>query len=355
MAIKSVILNCLFISFLCCALQSKAQHKITFVNNTFTCQGIHTTSENFHIFTKDAFQKTKNSQAILGSTQLDDRGKIIFHPLIELPLDSDFIGICNDEMNEIHIPIPENYQVPQVVNIFPSSLSWPSNILKFYIMFSRPMSRIAYPYIQIIDSNGKILDRAILKEIPELWNEDHTLLTVWLEPGRIKRDLGPNLTLGPIFNLNKTYEVKIGENLKDQNGVGIGYDFQFTFSINVPDRKKINPHKWGINIPDSESITPLEISFDEILDYGSLKNNFQVLNDHNNILNGHWEISEKSDRIKFYPERNWQSGNYSIIIYDEIEDLAGNRISRLFDQPVRNEDNKEVNVPRPITLVFTIN
>ena len=31
---------------------------------------------------------------------------------------------------------------------------------------------------------------------PELWNAEGTVLTLWLDPGRIKRDLIPNKELG---------------------------------------------------------------------------------------------------------------------------------------------------------------
>ena len=45
--------------------------------------------------------------------------------------------------------------------------------------------------------NGKDTIPSIFLDLqPELWNKERTILTLWLDPGRIKRDLQPNKKLG---------------------------------------------------------------------------------------------------------------------------------------------------------------
>ena len=73
----------------------------------------------------------------------------------------------------------------------------PENLLKIYLRFSHPMREgQSDKYISLIKNGKDTLPDVFLNLQPELWNEDRTVLTVWLDPGRIKRDLQPNLKLG---------------------------------------------------------------------------------------------------------------------------------------------------------------
>ena len=67
--------------------------------------------------------------------------------------------------------------------------------------------RNSLEYIKVINLNTQKEEDIFLTLETELWNADHTELTLWLDPGRIKKDLIPNQKLGiPIKNGN-SYEL----------------------------------------------------------------------------------------------------------------------------------------------------
>ena len=59
--------------------------------------------------------------------------------------------------------------------------------------FSQPMQEgVSAEHICLVKGEKDTLKNVFLDLQPELWNHDRTMLTLWLDPGRIKRDLQPN-------------------------------------------------------------------------------------------------------------------------------------------------------------------
>ena len=68
----------------------------------------------------------------------------------------------------------------------------PENLLKFYVHFSAPMSRgNIYDYIRLLNADGKQVELPFLEIDEELWDDSLTRLTLFIDPGRIKRGVLP--------------------------------------------------------------------------------------------------------------------------------------------------------------------
>jgi hypothetical protein len=191
----------------------------------------------------------------------------------------------------------------------------------------------AYQYINLLDNNGNIISRGILQEIPELWNEDKSLLCVWIEPGRIKRDLGPNRLLGPVLESGKQFKLRISSKIKDQNGIPLEGVSEHDFIVEEADRCSPSIDRWELTILNNENF---RIKFDEPLDYGSAKNAFEVEG-----ISGEWLMSNDQMSISFAAHEKIRAGSYKIKVDSNVEDLAGNNLNRLFDQDIKN--NKTTN------------
>ena len=68
----------------------------------------------------------------------------------------------------------------------------------------------------------------------ELWNNERTMLTLWLDPGRIKRELQPNKLLGPPLIKGSHYQLLIDKDWQDAEGIllkeKLGEEFFYRFS-----------------------------------------------------------------------------------------------------------------------------
>ena len=62
----------------------------------------------------------------------------------------------------------------------------------------------AWTHIHLLDAAGKPVELPFLEIDQELWNPDHTRLTVLFDPGRIKRGVRPLVEVGPSIQQGKT-------------------------------------------------------------------------------------------------------------------------------------------------------
>ncbi len=224
-----------------------------------------------------------------------------------------------------------NSPPPRVVAIYPSSERLPENLLRFYVQFSMPMSRErAQAHIRLIGPDGPV-------EVPfvapdhELWNQGRDRLTLVLDPGRLKRGVGPNLERGPVLTNGETFRLEVTAGWPDGSGREMAESFTKTFRVGAADRTRPLPADWEIYAPDGPS-APIEIRFPAPLDHAMLSSAFRVETDRGRYVGGRVEIGDDERRWQFYPEGPWPSDGLRVIVDERLEDPSGNRVDRLFDE-----------------------
>jgi hypothetical protein len=244
---------------------------------------------------------------------------------------------------------------PDVIGIYPSADTLPENLLKMYLQFSSPMREgKAIQNIAVLDlTNGDTLEGTFLDLQPELWNEDYTLLTLWLDPGRIKRGLIPNQTLGAPLEANTNYRLVISSNWTNTNGFGLAENISKDFYTIPRDESSPDPKKWKLITPKSGTKDALRIEFLEPLDAILAREAIQLLNSNRKVITGNTHLSEYESAFEFLPDSGWNPGDYTLKVETRLEDLAGNNINRLFDMDIYG-DRKVEEGPEYIDLAFRI-
>src|SRR5262249_419301 len=144
----------------------------------------------------------------------------------------------------------------------------PENQLKFYLVFSAPMSRgEAYKNIQLLKADGKPVEVPFLELEQELWNPDCTRFTLLFDPGRVKRGLASREEAGPVREEGKTYTLVVSREWTDANGEPLKETFKKTFRALAPDDKLPDLNKWKLEAPAAGATKPLTVSFEKSLDY----------------------------------------------------------------------------------------
>ncbi|MCI0746872.1 MAG: hypothetical protein L0Y58_15830, partial [Verrucomicrobia subdivision 3 bacterium] len=155
-------------------------------------------------------------------------------------------------------PVVSNFETPRpsprsttiVERIFPTTDVLPENLLKFYVYFSNPMSRGGiYDYIHLRDDVGKEVDLPFLQIDEELWDGEMRRLTLFIDPGRIKRGVRPLEEIGPALEEGKQYTLQIDRAWKDAAGNVLQEDFRKRFKVGAPDRKSPDPARWKLSVP----------------------------------------------------------------------------------------------------------
>jgi len=266
---------------------------------------------------------------ILGSSEVVDRG-LKFTPMWPLSPGVPYQLYWRNELIDT-ITVTIRNDVPPTVRIFPTADTLPENLLKIYFLFSKPMREgISGKYIRMLDDKNDTLQNILLELKPELWNADHTMLTVWIDPGRIKRDLLLNKELGKPLASGNTYSIILLPGWKDSDGIPMSTLFRKNFITTEADRKKPKIENWSFIKPDDDTTNPLHIYFPEPMDYALAIRGIDIYLG-NNKVSGIERLSNGERIWSFTPNEAWVKGVYQIKIQTLVEDLAGNNLERLFD------------------------
>jgi hypothetical protein len=216
--------------------------------------------------------------------------------------------------------------------VYPSAEVVPENLLKFYLYFSASMSRgRIYDHIQLRDEAGKQIELPFLEIDEELWDPTMTRLTLFIDPGRIKRGVRPLEEVGPSLEAGKSYILLIDNELKDGSGSPLKETFRKEFKVGPPDRDPPDPATWKIQSPQAGTRDPLAIIFTDPMDHALALRLITVTGESGEILDGKAALEDQERRWIFTPGSPWRRGAYRLVIQTTLEDLAGNNIGKPFD------------------------
>ena len=216
--------------------------------------------------------------------------------------------------------------------VYPTADTLPENLLKFYIHFSAPMSRgDVYRHIHLLEgASGAEVELPFLELDEELWDPAMTRLTLFIDPGRIKRGVRPLEEIGPALEAGKRYTLVIDRGLIDATGRELAEEFRKPFTVAAPDRDAPDPASWKVTPPRAATRDPVTIDFPDPMDHALAERLIRVTAN-GTMLPGQISLVEQERRWLFTPATPWPAGRYEIVAQPTIEDLAGNNIGKPFE------------------------
>lgn len=237
--------------------------------------------------------------------------------------------------------------------IYPSTSVLPENLLKFYLHFSAPMSRgHIYDHIHLRDARGQNVELPFLEIDEELWNPNMTRLTLFLDPGRIKRGVRPLEEVGPSLEEGQSYTLVIAPEWQDATGTPLREGFSKKLTVGPADREPPDPDRWTLEAPAARSLAVLRLKFPESLDHALLERVLRVSDASGKTIAGAVTVGAEERTWSFVPTSPWRAGRYQVQLPATIEDLAGNNIGKSFDVDLfERVERRMTNII--VTLPFT--
>jgi hypothetical protein len=296
---------------------------------------------------------------LLGSYTVDD-GVVVFRPRFPIAAGVRYRAVFRQpgggSIEKIFDgPKPDTTPRARVEQVYPSGDVLPSNQLRLYIYFSTPMSRgESARHMRILDENGKVAagTEGIFLPGEELWDPNLKRLTMTFDPGRIKRGLTSNQSIGPPIAEGKRYTLIIDREWPDARGVPMVEGFRKTFRGGPALRTAPDPKQWHLTAPSRGSSAALVMDFPTPMNYPLLQRMIQVSGPQGHV-DGTVTIDRAETQWRFVPRNPWKPGNYNLVIDTAIEDLAGNHIGQLFDIDVFDRVTERITTSA-ISLSFTI-
>ena len=218
----------------------------------------------------------------------------------------------------------------KVTHLYPSTDEWPENALRIYVEFSAPMAQgEAWTHLRVLDDRGQAIEKPFVELEPELWDPTGRRLTVFFDPGRLKRGLIDNEVSGPPLVAGRTVTLAIDPSWRDASGAPLVEGFSKTLRVGASLRQPINVKVWRVDSP-RQGREDLVIAFDRPLDHALAQRAIWVSRQGSRVA-GEFALEENDSRLRFAPAAGWAPGAYTIHVDGIIEDLAGNRLGKLFD------------------------
>ncbi|HEY4144331.1 hypothetical protein [Pinirhizobacter sp.] len=223
----------------------------------------------------------------------------------------------------------------EVVQVQPSATGVPANLLRLSIVFAAPVDGPVLARIALRRANGEPLQEPFLQQ--ELWSPDGKILTLLLNPGRVKTGLIAREQWGPI--LHRGDEV-----ILTLDGQPIKRWHVYPVDVNGP-----APSAWTVASVRPGSRQPLVVTLKEPID-GREADYLAVVTADDRIMDGTARLRDGEATWTFTPNQVWNAGEYRIVVRGTLEDPAGNRLGGHFETPM-NEPPKPAT---DATIVFTV-
>jgi len=279
-------------------------------------------------FDVDEAELTADRLPLLGTTSAEGDVLIFrprfpfqpgFHYLVRLdPLDR-FVAF-RPPPTEAGAPVPE-------VAISLPRTGVPANCLRFYLEFDGPMRPLdPYDHLRLLDQSGRVIQDAFVKVHQGLWDAARKRLTVLFHPGRVKRGLHAREALGPILRPGSRYTLVVDGCMKDARGNPMGSDRKFSFEVGPEDRTALDPATWRVHVPPPGNLDPIEIDFGEAVDPAIARRAFELRPGPGFRV----QLGEQGRSVRIIPDSPL-TAETELWVSTRLEDLAGNRIGRVFD------------------------
>lgn len=240
----------------------------------------------------------------------------------------------------------------RAARIYPSTDEWPANTLKMYVAFSAPMaSGDAYTHIRVLDAEGRAIERPFVEIEPELWDPAGTRLTLLFDPGRIKRGLVDNESSGPPLMPGRAVTIEVDPAMRDARGAPLAEKLTRTIRVAEAVREPVDVKMWRVEAPKSAS-DDLIITFPRPLDHALAQRAIAISREGARVA-GKVTLEDNETRFRFTPDAPWKGGVHEIIVDGVIEDLAGNRLGKLFDVDT-SDPTQSTSAPPSATITFEV-
>lgn len=207
-----------------------------------------------------------------------------------------------------------------LVRIEPATSVIPANILRWYFHFNqsgRNLVRQCEFYLEELDGNPRRI-QPFVDFGDELWSGDGTRLTIFFDPGRVKRHVKAADNRAAILRSGHHYRWLWNESTIGQ------------FRAGAPIRTKLASHRWALYAPASP-VAPVRVLFDRLMDPALLASTSSVSVVGGELVPGKLTISDGGFGWSFTPDQPWYNGDYLVNFAATLEDVCGNRVSESLD------------------------
>lgn len=188
-----------------------------------------------------------------------------------------------------------------------------------------------YEHIHLRNASGRDVDLPFLEIDEELWDPSRTRLTLFIDPGRIKRGVRPLEEVGSALQEGQRYTLVIDSAWKDGAGNALRETFRKEFRVGPANREAIDPTQWRIDPPKKGTRATLLLTFPKPMDHALAQRVVRVADPAGRLMAGDTRLGDEERQWSFIPSQSWRGGHHQLVVQTTLEDLAGNNVGKPFE------------------------
>jgi hypothetical protein len=209
------------------------------------------------------------------------------------------------------------------IRISPQARVLPANTLRFYLHFPRPgEAHFDRDQLWLLNEEEQVVRDPFLVLSQELWSPDGLRLTALMEPGRIKRGLGPDPTHDPALVVGRAYSLVV---------TALGQTARHSFHVSDPVLEALNETYWHLVSPTVGSLDPAVVHFDRVMDAALCEDEIGVLTLSGEIVQTTVSLTADGTTAQISPSHPWSDGEHRLVVSQRFEDVCGNRLGEALD------------------------
>lgn len=221
------------------------------------------------------------------------------------------------------------------VAVQPSGPEVPANLLRISLVFAQPVGEQVLPRLELRQANGNVIDKPFLEQ--ELWSPSGKILTVLLDPGRVKSGLIAHDTIGPVLHADELIVLMLdSQEIK-------------RWKVGADDHDGPRPSNWNVGSVLAGTRKPLLVELDGSID-GRDVDYLAVADSNNRRVRGRARLEADEKRWTFTPDVPWTELGYSLAVFGNLEDPSGNRLNGHFESPGAAPEPASADVFIPLAI-----
>ena len=203
----------------------------------------------------------------------------------------------------------------EVLAIWPSTATIPERLLRISILFAQPRGA-AIDQIFLLDGGGEPIADAFVDQ--ELWSPDGRILTLLIDPGRVKTGLIAHDEKGPVLTAHSRVSLRVGPKIIREWKVAQG-------GCRIP-----NVADWRIKTPRASTREPFEVFFPGPVDAQS-RELIALVGENGRRIDGRATLDEGEEHWSFTPALLWLPGKAELVVHPRFESPCGDEIGEGFE------------------------
>jgi hypothetical protein len=173
-------------------------------------------------------------------------------------------------------------------------------------------------------------------------------------PGPHQRGLVPHTQTGYPLTSGRRISLVVDPRFPDATGTPLNTRAERGYTVGPAIRQRVSPGSWRIDPPERGTRRPVRVHFDRPMDHALVRRCLTILDASGKRVPGEGTVAAGERHWVFAPATPWADTAYTLLAARQLEDVAGNSITRVFDRDLTDPRDDPIPADTVLLTLFGV-